>query len=123
MQQDDIAAETRPGHFVLAPDHPVINTVRRRTGLPVQRIDGFTDVQVVLLSGDGHRDQLFPFLRLEIRIVRGPEHDRGMPRDAFDEQPGGFHFQDGPSLADFSDIRMGEGMVADLVAFFKFAFD
>ncbi len=40
-----------------------------------------------------------------------------MPCYRFDQQTGCFHFQDGPLPAYFGDIRMGECMIADLMAF------
>src|ERR1700753_1713153 len=107
MQEDDITTEPCIRHLVLAPDDPVDDTIGGCSGLPIQRSDRLTYVQVVLLARDGHGYQLLPFLRFEICIVWGAEHDRRMSCDTFDEQPGRFHFQDRPPLAYLCNVRLG----------------
>ena len=85
--------------------------------LPVVRVDLHPDGVVAEVTGHEERLHLLGGFWFHVFSVRRAEQHRAAPQSAFEETLGGIEFEAQELRADPRHIRVGEGMIANLMAF------
>ena len=95
----------------VAPDDPIDARV-----LPVAGVDADADGVVAAVAGEQERRDLVGRLGLDVFGVRRPEQERAPARGRFEEALGGVDLEAELLPRDRGDVRVREGVIADLVA-------